>query len=218
LTSYFRLAPAVESLLAAPGNRARAVLASGPVCAVTGLREFEPIAERLRVPVVVTGPEPLDLIDAIARAVRQLELGSHMVENQYARAVRPDGNLQARAAIASVFEPADAEWRGLGRLPDSGLRLRGRFRRFDAAARFPDPFPTPATASECLDGEVLAGRLKPFECPAFGTRCMPDHPLGAAMVSAEGTCAAYYRYRRSAGLAPATPSLAVLPAQVAPGG
>ena len=177
------------------------------------------MAERFRVPVVVTGPEPLDLLDGIARAVRQLEIGSHMVENQYARAVRPDGNPQARAAIASVFEPAEVEWRGLGRLPGLGPETP---RAGSAGSTPPRGFPTHSRRSQrppsALTATSSPAASKPFECPAFGTRCTPDHPLGAAMVSAEGTCAAYYRYRRSPGLAPATPSLAVLPAQVAPGG
>ena len=205
-TSFFRLASAVEAILSAPGNRARAVLASGPVCAVTGLQGFEPLAERFRVPVVVTGPEPVDLLEALARAVDQLERGTHAVENQYVRAVRPDGHPQAIAAIASVFEPCDADWRGLGLLPGSGLALRERFRRFDASAGI-SPFagPFPPASVECRDGDVLAGRLKPSSCPAFGSRCTPDHPLGAAMVSAEGTCAAYHRYR------PAPPELVATP-------
>jgi len=206
LASFFRLATAVEAILSAPGNRARAVLASGPVCAVTGLRGFEPLAERFQVPVVVTGPEPVDLLDALARAVDQLERGDHSVENQYARGVRPDGNPQALAAIAAVFEPCDADWRGLGVLQGSGLALRERFRRYDASAgTSPVAGPLPPAAGECRDGDVLAGRLKPFSCPAFGNRCTPDHPLGAAMVSAEGTCAAYHRYR------PAPPELAAVP-------
>lgn len=221
LTSYLRLAPALEAILSRPGCRAHAVLAPGPVCAVTGYREYEPLAERFRVPVIVTGPEPVDLLDAIAKAVRQLETGLHEVENQYTRAVRPDGNPHARSAIASVFEPADSVFRGLGRLPGSGLVLRERFRRFDAAARFPDSaavIVAPDTF-ECPDGEVLVGRMRPFECPAFGTRCTTEHPLGAAMVSAEGTCAAYYRYRRTPDDTPAaTNALAVLQTPVVPGG
>lgn len=219
LTSYFRLRPALEAILSGPDNRARAVLASGPVCAVTGSREYEPLAERFRVPVVVTGPEPSDFLDALARAGRQLGRGAAVVENQYARAVRADGNPQARASIDAVFEAADACWHGLGRLADSGLSLRERFRRFDASSRFPDAaFPRPESGG-CLDGEILTGRLKPFECPAFGTSCTPDHPLGASMVVAEGTCAAYYRFRRSPEDPPAPPgALTALSAQIAPGG
>ncbi len=135
LSAFFRLAPAVAALRNAPGPRSHAVLVAGPVCAVTGVREYETLAENDQIPIIVTGPEPVDLLDAILRAVRQLEWGTHAVENQYDRAVRPDGNPQARSAIAVAFEPADACWRGLGRLPDSGLVLRDRFRQFDASAR-----------------------------------------------------------------------------------
>lgn len=219
LTAYFRLVPALGAILSSPTNRVRAVLAAGPVCAVTGYREYEPLAERFGVPIVVTGPEPLDLLDALVRAGRQLERGSHAVENQYARAVRPDGHPQSRATIGAVFEPSGASWRGLGWLPDSGLSLRERFRRFDAFARFPERTSSRVDVTECLDGEVLTGRLKPFDCPAFGTRCTPEHPLGAAMVSAEGTCAAYYRFRQLPGHSPArADALTNLAAPVAPRG
>jgi hydrogenase expression/formation protein HypD len=222
LTSYFRLAPAVEALLASPDNRARAVLAPGPVAAVTGLGPFDALAGRFRAPVVVTGPEPVDLLDAIARAVGQLERGESRVENQYARAVRPDGNPQALSAIAAVFEPSDAPWRGLGVVAGSGLTLRPSFRRFDASARYPESAAQAAPASECRDGDVTAGRLKPPGCAAFGTGCTPARPLGAAMVSAEGTCAAYYRFRRPpddrAASAPDAATVSVLPAPAYPGG
>ena len=218
LTSYYRLAPATEALLSAPDNRARAVLASGPVCAVTGFRDYEPIAARFRVPVVITGPEPVDLLDALARAIHLLERGSYAVENQYARAVKPDGNPHARAAVATVFEVADADWRGLGRLAASGLVLRDRFRRFDAAARFLEPLAPPLALTECRDADVLTGRLKPFHCSAFGTRCTPERPLGASMVSAEGTCAAYYRYRRSHVDARVAPALDIVSEAVIPNG
>ena len=217
LTAFFRLAAAVESLLAAPDERPRAVLAAGPVCAVTGVREFEPLAERFRAPVIVTGPEPVDLLDAIARAVRQLERGVHLVENQYDRAVRPDGNPQAREAIAAAFEPADVSWRGLGTLPASGLVLRDRFRRFDASARYPES-PRPSSVSaDCPEVDLISGRLKPLGCPSFGTRCTPDHPLGPFMVSAEGVCAAFYRYRRFPDHEPPSPALTVIPASALPG-
>jgi hydrogenase expression/formation protein HypD len=210
LAAHRRLAPAVEALLDAPDGRAQAVLAAGHVATVTGLHAFEVLAGRYRVPVVITGTEPLDLLEAILRAVRQLEEGRHGAENQYARAVRPEGNPQAVAAIDAVFEPADADWPGLGRLPASGLALRERYRRFDAAARFALSEPAPNGRADgpdgCACGDVIAGRVKPFGCPAFGTSCTPDRPLAAPMVSAEGVCAAYYRYRRSADapLAPGT--------------
>ncbi len=217
LCAFFRLAPAIEAILSAPGHRAQAVLAAGPVCAVTGYREYTPLAERFQVPVIVTGPEPVDLLDALARAVHQLERRSFQVENQYERAVRPDGNLQARAALDTVFEPADAEWRGLGVLPASGLALRERFRQFDARERFPDAAEPRAAASDCFEGEVLAGRLMPIVCPAFGTRCTPDHPLGASMASVEGTCAAYYRYRRQGDPSSSHSTLTAIPTSAVPG-
>jgi hydrogenase expression/formation protein HypD len=161
-----------------------------------GYEEYHPLAAKYHVPIVVTGFEPVDLLEGIWRAVRQLEEGQAEVENQYARMVRPQGNPAARAAIETVFEVVDYPWRGIGRIPASGMALKGRYRRFDARERFPDLAPPSLESDECHSGEVLAGRLRPSQCPAFGTRCNPDHPLGATMVSAEGACAAYYRYRR----------------------
>jgi hydrogenase expression/formation protein HypD len=222
LTSYLRLAPAVEALWAAPGNRARAVLAPGPVAAVTGLGPFAPLVERFGATVVVVGPGPVDLLDGLARAVRRLERGEPAVENQYARAVRPDGNPQAQATIAAVFEPTAARWRGLGLVAASGLTLRPHFHRFDASARYPEARDdAPAVpSSECGDGDVVAGRCAPAGCPAFGTRCTPAHPLGASMVAAEGTCAAYYRFRRPVdpNATPSPGTVPVLPEPAYPGG
>jgi hydrogenase expression/formation protein HypD len=217
LCAFFRLAPAVASLLAAADDLGSAVLVAGPACAVTGLREFETLAERFRTPVIVTGPEPVDLLDAIARAVRQLEAGTYKVENQYDRAVRPDGNPQVRAAISAAFEPADASWRGLGMLPASGLILRERFRRFDASARYSEAARPPSAPADCPDADLISGRLKPLGCPAFGTRCTPEHPLGPFMVSAEGVCAAFHRYRRSPDHDPPSSTLSVIPASAVPG-
>jgi hydrogenase expression/formation protein HypD len=186
---------------------------------VTGPRPFDPLVARFGAAVVVTGPKPVDLLDGLLRAVRQLERGHAAVENQYERAVRPDGNPQALATIESVFEPADAVWRGLGVVPGSALRLRERYRRFDASARYPETTLNPlSTVSECRDGDVVAGRLTPVGCPAFGVRCTPTHPLGAAMVSAEGTCAAYFRFRRTADPSPVSGPVPALPAPVVPTG
>ncbi len=216
LSAFVRHAPIVATSLDAPDDPPAAVLVSGPVTAVTGFREFEPIASRFAVPILITGPDPIDLLDAIARAVRQLESGAHLVENQYARAVRPDGNPQALAAISTAFESTDATWRGLGFVSGSGLSIRERFQRFDADHRFAIPLKTPTGPTPCPDADLISGRLKPLACPAFGTRCTPDHPLGPFMVSAEGVCAAFYRYRRVPGpLAPTTP-LAVVPTSAAP--
>lgn len=196
LASHVRVPPAIEAILGSPGNRVQAFLAAGHVCTVMGVEEYLPLARRHRVPIVVTGFEPVDLLEGIWRAVRQLERGACEVENQYARSVRPGGNPPARRAIEEVFEVADYPWRGIGVLPASGLVLRDRYRRFDARARFPSETAPAREPPECLSGLVLAGRLRPNECPAFGTRCTPDRPLGATMVSSEGACAAYYRYRR----------------------
>lgn len=198
LVSHVRVPPAMEAILGAPGNRVQAFLAAGHVCTVMGYGEYFPIVEKYRVPIVVTGFEPVDLLDGILRAVRQLEEGRHEVENQYARLVRPEGNPAARAAVETVFEIIDYPWRGIGTIPASGLALKGAYRKYDARERFPDAGPPSVESADCRSGEVLAGRLKPDQCPMFGTVCNPDRPLGATMVSAEGACAAYYRYRRRA--------------------
>ena len=196
LVSHVRVPPAIERILAAPGNRIQGFLAAGHVCTVMGVEEYEPISRRFAVPIVITGFEPVDLLDGILRTVRQLESGRAEVEIQYARAVRPEGNRYARAALGEVFEPVDFHWRGLGVIPASGLALRPAYHRFDSLRRFPPAAETPSDHPECRSGEVLAGRLRPSDCPAFGTSCTPDSPLGATMVSAEGACSAYYRYRR----------------------
>jgi hydrogenase expression/formation protein HypD len=164
------------------------------VCAVQGWREYEPIARDFGVPLVVTGFEPLDLLEGILMCVRQLEEGRHEVENQYVRAVVRDGNAAARAVVDEVFETADRAWRGIGVIERSGLRLRAAYAHHDAELLFPAPEgAVPASESElCIAGDVLRGRAKPHHCPAFGTLCTPEHPLGAPMVSSEGACAAYF--------------------------
>ena len=197
LAAQRRVPPALDAILASPDCRVQAFLAAGHVCAVMGIAEYVALAARRRVPVVVTGFEPLDLLQGVAMAARQLEEGRGEVEIPYSRAVRPGGNPAARAAMDEVFEPCDGEWRGLGVIPDGALRLRPRYAAFDAARRFPDEGgerPAPRDG-DCLAGLVLQGRLRPPDCPAFGGRCTPEHPVGAPMVSAEGACAAYYRYR-----------------------
>jgi hydrogenase expression/formation protein HypD len=199
LVSHVLVPPAMEAILASPERRVQGFLGAGHVCAVMGTEEYAPIAERFRVPIVVTGFEPLDLLEGILLCVRQLEAGRHEVENQYARSVRREGNAAARAAIDEVFEVAPRRWRGIGDIPRSGLRLRRGFEAFDALRRFgidPDgPEDAARDAGECVSGLVLQGIVKPSDCPAFGTRCTPERPLGATMVSSEGACAAYYRYR-----------------------
>jgi hydrogenase expression/formation protein HypD len=198
LCSHVRVPPAMEALLADPDNRVQAFLAAGHVCTVMGWDEYEPIADRFRIPIVVTGFEPLDLLQGVWMAVRALESGRHGVENQYSRVVRREGNVAARRLLAEVFEITDRAWRGIGTIPASGLRLRPEFAEFDAENRFDVEGFGGAESTECIAGDVLRGRKKPHECPAFGTRCTPDHPLGAPMVSTEGACAAYQRYGRHA--------------------
>lgn len=205
LASHVRVPPAIEALLDSPENSVQAFLAAGHVCTVMGDAEYRPLVRRYRVPIVVTGFEPVDLLDGIGRAVRQLERGTYEVENQYSRSVRPEGNVRARAALDEVFAVADADWRGIGTIRASGFVLRPRFSAFDARERFPTSAVPVREAAECRSGLVLAGRMKPSACPAFGTLCTPDHPLGATMVSAEGACSAYYRYRRHPSVRPEAP-------------
>jgi hydrogenase expression/formation protein HypD len=161
-----------------------------------GTQEYPPLAEHYRVPMVVTGFEPLDILEGIRRTVAQLEAGRHEVENAYPRAVSAAGNPAAKAMLDDVFEVTDRAWRGIGVIPDSGWRLSPRYRDFDAEHRFAVGELHAAESSICRSGEVLQGLIKPNECAAFGTQCTPRNPLGATMVSSEGACAAYYLYRR----------------------
>ncbi|MEV8527443.1 hydrogenase formation protein HypD [Streptomyces sp. NPDC052000] len=196
LVSHVRVPPAVEAIMTAPECRVQAFLAAGHVCSVMGMAEYPALAERFRVPLVVTGFEPLDILEGIRRAVRQLERGEHRVENAYARAVREDGNPAAVSMIEEVFEVTDRNWRGIGPIPLSGWRLAEAFRAYDAEYRFDVTDIRTEEPAECRAGEVLQGLIKPIECAAFGTTCTPRSPLGATMVSSEGACAAYYLYRR----------------------
>jgi hydrogenase expression/formation protein HypD len=201
LVSHVLVPPALEAILAAPDNRVQGFLAAGHVCTVMGYEEYEPLAERHRVPIVVTGFEPLDILQGVLMCVRQLEEGRAEVENQYQRAVRRSGNRAACERIREVFEIVPRKWRGIGELARSGFALRGPYRKLDAERRFAVTAMATEEPTECRSGLVLRGRIKPDECPAFGTRCTPETPLGAPMVSAEGACAAYHRYRgRSARL------------------
>jgi hydrogenase expression/formation protein HypD len=193
LVAHVLVPPAILAILVSPGNRVQAFLAPGHVCAIQGWTEYEPIARDYGVPIVVTGFEPLDLLEGIRMAVAQLEEGRAEVENQYVRTVVREGNLAARRVVDEVFETCDRAWRGIGVIPRSGLRLREAYRDHDAEIRFPRTDGVPASESEiCIAGEVLRGRAKPHECPAFGTLCTPESPLGAPMVSSEGACAAYF--------------------------
>lgn len=195
LVAHVLVAPAMEAILSGPECRVQAFLAAGHVGAVMGSTMLEPLARRQRVPIVMTGFEPLDILQGVCMAVRQLEAGRAVVENPYRRVVRPEGNSAARALIAEVFTVVPRRWRGIGELPASGLALRPELASFDAATRFGPAAPAAVAATECQSGLVLRGRIKPPACPAFGTRCTPEHPLGATMVSSEGACAAYHRYR-----------------------
>jgi hydrogenase expression/formation protein HypD len=198
LVAHVLVPPAMEALLASPECRVRGFLAAGHVCAVMGCAEYGPIAAKYHVPIVVTGFEPLDILQGVLMCARQLEEGRAEVENQYARVVRPEGNEPARRLIGEVFEVVPRKWRGIGEIPASGLGLRSQYERFDAAKRFGLADRGAEESPECLSGLVLQGRIKPAECPAFGKACTPEHPLGAPMVSSEGACAAYYRYRSRA--------------------
>jgi hydrogenase expression/formation protein HypD len=196
LVSHVTVPPAIAAILEAPGNRVQAFLAAGHVCAVMGWEEYEPLAARYRIPIVVTGFEPLDLLEGILMAARQLESGRSVVENQYARAVTREGNPEARRMIARVFEPCDRAWRGIGVIPLSGYRLREEFAAFDAARIFDLGGIVSREPEGCISGLVLQGARRPVDCPQFGTACTPETPLGATMVSSEGACAAYYNYGR----------------------
>jgi hydrogenase expression/formation protein HypD len=196
LVSHVLVPPAIEAILSAPDNQVQGFLAAGHVCAVVGYEEYFPLAERYHVPFVVTGFEPLDIMQGIYMTVRQLESGRAEVENQYARCVRREGNKDARRLVSDVFEVVPRKWRGIGEIRHSGLGLHAEYAAFDAERRFGLTSYTAEESAECISGVVLQGKLKPHQCPAFGTRCTPEHPLGATMVSSEGACAAYYRYRR----------------------
>ncbi|HET7441189.1 MAG TPA: hydrogenase formation protein HypD [Terriglobales bacterium] len=198
LVSHVLVPPAIRALLTAPENRVQGFIAPGHVCTVMGYAEYEALARDFRVPIVVGGFEPVDLLEAVLMLVKQLEAGTAMVENQYARSVRYQGNVPARQIMSRVFEVADQKWRGIGCIPQSGLRLRQEFSQYDARKVFGLADINIDEPAECMSARVLQGLLKPTECPSFALRCTPEHPLGAPMVSSEGACAAYYRYRRHA--------------------
>jgi hydrogenase expression/formation protein HypD len=198
LVSHVLVPPAIAWILQAPGNRVQAFLGPGHVCTVMGVGEYEPVARRYRVPIVVTGFEPIDMLEGILHAVRQLEAGLANVEIQYGRAVRAEGNPRSRALLEQVFEVCDRKWRGVGLIPKSGYRLTYEYQELDAERRFDVQELETRESSLCIAGRVLRGLAKPTECGAFGRECTPDTPLGATMVSAEGACAAYFAYGRRA--------------------
>jgi hydrogenase expression/formation protein HypD len=201
LVSHVLVPPAMEAILSSPSNQVQAFLAAGHVCAVMGWNEYDPIAAKYHVPIVVTGFEPLDLLEGVLMAIRQLEEGRAEVENQYARAVRREGNLEAQEAVFRVFEIGDRKWRGIGMIPASGYHLRHEFAAFDAEARFDVGTIHTSEHPACIAGEILQGTKTPLDCTAYGVLCNPQKPLGAPMVSTEGTCSAYH----AAGRGLATP-------------
>ena len=196
LVSHVLVPQAIEALMTSPTSRVNGFLAAGHVCSVMGTAQYRPLAERHHVPIVVTGFEPLDVLDGIRRCVLQLEAGRAEVENAYPRAVSDEGNVHAQQMLATVFEQCDRQWRGIGMIPQSGWRLTPEFAAFDAERRFDVGELTVSEPERCRAGDVLQGVLKPDECECFATECTPRNPMGATMVSSEGACAAYYQYRR----------------------
>jgi len=196
LVSHVLVPPAIAAIMSSPGNQVQAFLAAGHVCSVMGYWEYPPLAEQFKIPIVVTGFEPLDLLEGIRRAVIQLEAGRHEVENAYGRVVTCAGNQAAQRLLAEVFEVTDRAWRGIGVIPRSGWRLSEAYREFDAEERFHITGIHTQESPLCRAGDVLRGAIKPAQCAAFGRECMPRRPLGATMVSSEGACAAYYNYGR----------------------
>lgn len=197
LVSHVLVPPAIAALMSSPNCRVQAFLAAGHVCAVMGYEEYFPLARQYRVPIVVTGFEPLDILQGVLMTVQQLETGRAEVENQYRRAVRREGNRPAQELVQTVFGVVPRKWRGIGEIPHSGLGLRPAYAAFAAEHKFGLAEHRVEEPAECMAGLILQGLKKPHECSAFGGRCTPEHPLGATMVSSEGACAAYYRYRRS---------------------
>jgi hydrogenase expression/formation protein HypD len=198
LVSHVRVPPAMEAILSSKTNRVQAFLAAGHVCAIMGFHEYPPIAEKYQVPIVVTGFEPIDLLNGLLAAVKQLEAGKAVAENQYQRAVKFEGNESAQRTIRTVFQSVDRKWRGIGIIPQSGWGLSAELQGFDAEKRFQVDNIFTQESSLCIAGEILQGLKKPPQWSAFGKQCTQQSPLGAPMVSAEGACAAYYRYHRDA--------------------
>ncbi|MCX7984453.1 MAG: hydrogenase formation protein HypD [Bacteroidetes bacterium] len=197
LCSHVRVPPAIRAIIQSPGNTIQAFLAAGHVCTVMGYEEYIPLAQQFRVPIVVTGFEPIDILSGVLRTVRLLEEGKYIVVNHYKRSVTREGNKEAKKILETVFEIVDWKWRGIGVIPESGYSLRPEYEKFDAEKIFNVENIVAQESEVCIAGSILQGAKKPVHCPAFGTQCTPDHPLGAPMVSSEGACAAYYRSKRS---------------------
>src|SRR6478672_473225 len=198
LVSHVLVPPAIRALLATPENRVQGFIAPGHVCTIVGYSEYESLVRDFNIPIVVGGFEPVDLLEAVLMLVKQLERGETRVENQYVRSVTYKGNERAQEVVREVFEVADQKWRGIGMIPNSGLRLRDAFADYDANKIFDLQLISADEPAECISAQVLQGLKKPTDCPAFAMRCTPENPLGAPMVSSEGACAAYYHYRRHA--------------------
>lgn len=196
LCSHVLVPPAMEALLSSASNRVQGFLAAGHVCTVMGYEEYFPLVEKYKVPIVVTGFEPLDILHGILMLVTQLEEGRHELENQYARVVKREGNVSAQEMIFNVFEISHRKWRGIGDIPNSGYTLKPQFAMYDADRKFDLGSVDVQESPLCIAGNILRGLNKPHECSAFGKQCTPEHPLGAPMVSSEGACAAYYQFRR----------------------
>jgi hydrogenase expression/formation protein HypD len=196
LTSHVLVPPAMEAILSDPDNHVQGFLAAGHVCAVMGMDEYYPIVKKYKVPIVVTGFEPVDLLQGIFMIIKQLELGKYTLENQYARVVKEEGNRSARAMLNDVFDIAERQWRGIGEIPKSGYELKSKYSKFDAKKKFGLALNESFDLGDCQAGDILKGIKKPYECPHFGKSCTPENPLGAPMVSSEGACAAYFHYSR----------------------
>jgi hydrogenase expression/formation protein HypD len=196
LVCHVRVPPVIEALLSSPANRVQGFLGAGHVCTIMGCDEYLPLAERYRVPIVITGFEPVDVLQGLYSCIKQLEAGRIEVENAYRRVVKEHGNPAAQQLMRQVFDVVDRNWRGLGKIAGGGLALNDEYRAYNAELRFPVDAIVTEEPAACRSGEVLQGLLKPSQCPEFGARCTPERPLGATMVSSEGACAAYYRYRR----------------------
>lgn len=196
LCSHVLVPPAIDALLSDKNSKINGFLAAGHVCTVMGYEEYFPLAEKYKVPIVVTGFEPVDILQGICSAVKQLEEKKHVLENAYSRVVLKEGNMAAKEILKTVFDTVDRKWRGIGTIPESGYKLKKEFKDFDAENIFDVGDIIQQESSLCISGQVLQGVKKPTECPAFGVQCNPEHPLGAPMVSSEGACAAYYSYKK----------------------
>ncbi len=194
LASHVLVPPAMEAILGDPENQIDAFLAAGHVCTIMGTEEYDPVVEKYKTPVVITGFEPVDLLQGILMAVQQLEKGEYKLENQYTRYVQREGNRMARQTMEQVFAVSDRMWRGIGTIPQSGFEVNDRYKMYNSRVKFRIDIPTALENPSCISGDIMKGLKKPFQCPNFGSHCKPEHPLGAPMVSSEGACAAYYHY------------------------